>query len=178
MPHKKSLPNARASREEPPRSVRPVSDVMTIDPDCCLASTSAQEVAKLMRERGTGIVPVINDEEDRRLVGVVTDRDLCLCLIATGRASSLPIEECMTMNAVTCQPEDPVDLAIELMGQYQVRRIPVVDQENRIQGIVSLADMVRRGEINGRLTQEALEYICEPTPSASKPRAEFERTRN
>ena len=154
---------------------RPIHDVMTRDPAWCLPSDAARKAARIMLEKDTGIVPVIDNEGHRALVGVVTDRDLCLCLIAEGRDGNTPVEACMTSKTVCCRPEDSAKKAVDLMEENQVRRIPVVDAENRIRGIVSMADVVRRSDIAGEKTLEALEKICEPTGQPSKPRAQARR---
>lgn len=159
-------------RRRPQANHRQIRDVMTPDPVCCQASDPAQEAAKIMREKDVGIVPVVDDDQDRKLVGVVTDRYLCLCLIATAREANTAVQDCMTPKTVCCHPEDSVDRAVDLMEENQVRRIPIVDQDNRIRGIVSMADIVRRSKVNDETTHDALEKICEPTGEASKPRAE------
>jgi CBS domain-containing protein len=123
-----------------------------------------------MRDEKAGIVPVV---DDGKVVGVVTDRDLCMTVIAEGKnPSTVTVEECMTTKVVSCAPDDSVEKVTELMQENQIRRIPVVNADGQLQGIVSLADIVSRAKI--KLTQEhdTLKCVSAPTPVASKPRAE------
>jgi CBS domain-containing protein len=149
---------------------------MTRDPVCCLPSDSAQAAALAMRDRDTGIVPVIESREGRKLAGVVTDRDFCLSVVAESlNASAVPVSDCMTPAAAVCRPDEPISNVLDLMREQQVRRIPVVDDQDRIQGIVSLADLLRRVPVDERDMQESLRRISEPTGIPSKPRAESVR---
>jgi CBS domain-containing protein len=136
-----------------------------------------------MRDEDTGIVPIVENKENRKLIGVVTDRDLCLTLIAeksrTPEArdpAKVPIEHCMTSELVVCEADDDVDHVLELMKENQVRRILVVDGGTRIKGIVSLADLMNRASLPKGETSDTLKTISTPTPEASKPRAESART--
>jgi CBS domain-containing protein len=158
-----------------------ISEVMTANPVCCVSSDPADVAAILMRDEDTGIIPIIKDEDSRKVIGVITDRDLCLSLIAdrerhflaAGRdPGSLPVTEFMTRQLITCSPDDDADRALELMRENQVRRILAVDDKGVIQGIVTVADLVRRGELADGSMRATLEKICEPTGVASKPRAE------
>jgi signal-transduction protein with cAMP-binding, CBS, and nucleotidyltransferase domain len=99
----------------------------------------------------------------------VTDRDLCLEVIAEGRDPlSVQVRECMTRTLVCCNPEDDIQRAVDLMCDNQVRRIPVVDQQGTIQGMVSMADIVQRSETPSSKTHETLKKVSEPTDQASK----------
>lgn len=157
-----------------------INEVMTANPTCCVPSDSARTAAIIMRDEDTGIVPIVESGHSRKLVGVVTDRDLCLGLIAgqtvgdaEGRHPSIvPVEECMTTKVIYCKPDDDLESALELMRENQVRRILVVDEENTVQGIVSMADLVRRANVPAGETRETLKSISEPTGEASRPRAE------
>jgi len=146
---------------------------MTNNPSCCVPEDSAKDAAILMRDNDTGVVPVIENEKSRRLVGIVTDRDLCNEVVAKARdAEEVLIEECMTRNTVSCASDDDLERVLELMAKNQIRRIPVVDQRNVIQGIVSLSDVVRRGQTKNGRTRETLIDIAQPTLEPSKPRAQ------
>jgi CBS-domain-containing membrane protein len=81
------------------------------------------------------------------------------------------VEECMTRKAICCGPDDDVEWAMELMREHQVRRIPVVDDQRRILGIVSMADVGCRCDVEAGKMHETLRQISEPNPEASKPRA-------
>jgi CBS domain-containing protein len=150
-----------------------IKHVMTKDPHCCLPSDSAVKAAAIMRDENAGIVPVIENERSQRVVGVVTDRDLCMNVIAEGRnPASVSVDECMTTKVVSCSPDDSVEKVTELMQENQIRRVPVVGAGDEVRGIVSLADIV--GRANLKLTQEhdTLKCVSAPTPVPSKPRAE------
>lgn len=156
-----------------------VSEVMTANPTCCIPSDTAQTAAIIMRDEDTGIVPIVEREGSRKLIGVVTDRDLCMKVIAeapTGAdglgPTNTPLEQCMTSKVITCSADDYLEKVLELMKENQVRRIVVVDGENTIQGICSLADLMNRGRVLAGDTRETLKGISEPTGEASKPRAQ------
>lgn len=146
-----------------------LQDVMTRNPVCCLPSETAQHAAAIMRERDTGIVPVVESAQQPRLIGVVTDRDLCLGIIAEGRdPRQVRVQDCMTARVICASPVDDVQKAVVLMEEYQVRRIPVVDESRRIQGILSLGDVARRSGLSPQQTHEALAKISAPTPTLFK----------
>jgi CBS domain-containing protein len=148
-----------------------VKNTMTKEPRCCVPSDPAPKAASIMRDEDTGIVPVV-DEESRKVVGVVTDRDLCMSIVAEARdPGAVTVASCMTTVLVTCSPGDSVQKATELMRDNQVRRVPVVDGDGRLQGIVSMADLVSRGEIKTTETHETLKKVSAPTSQPSKPRA-------
>ena len=140
-----------------------IREVMTKNPVSCTPSSSAQTAALIMRQKDTGIVPVTEDAFSRKLVGVVTDRDLCLAVLVRGRdPSHVWVQECMTRDPVTCHLDEEVGAALRMMRERQVRRIPVVDAAGNLQGIVSLADLVRRWAISADELFDTLEKICEP----------------
>jgi CBS domain-containing protein len=149
-----------------------IKHIMTKDPSCCVPSDSAQRAATIMRHEHAGIVPVIDNEQSRRIVGVVTDRDLCMAVVAEGRdARTVPVEQCMTTTVVTASPNDSVERVTELMRENQIRRIPVVNEQGDLLGIVALADVVGRSEIKTTQTHDTLKKVSAPTNEASKPRA-------
>jgi len=153
-----------------------VRHVMTKNPQCCVPSDHAARAAGIMRDEDTGIVPVIDNEQSLKVVGVVTDRDLCMNVVAEGRdPRAVAVEACMTAPVVTCSPNDAVAKAIELMQENQIRRVPVVDDQGRLQGIVAIADLVGRGDLKTAETHETLKRVSAITPEPSKPRA---RSRN
>ena len=150
-----------------------IKHVMTKDPRCCVPSDSAQRAASVMRDEHAGIVPVIDDEQSRKVAGVVTDRDLCMNVVAEGRdPKTVPVAQCMTTKVVTCSPNDSVEKATELMREQQIRRVPVVNEQGELQGIVALADLVERADIKTTQTHETLKKVSAPTNEPSKPRAQ------
>src|SRR4030042_495661 len=121
------------------------SEVMTAKPVCCLPDDSVTKAADLMKSGNVGSIPVVQNEQTRKLVGIVTDRDLALKIIAEGRdAKSTKVEAVMTRNVVTCRGEDDLQKALDAMSEHQLRRIPVVDKEGKILGIIAQADVATR----------------------------------
>jgi CBS domain-containing protein len=98
-----------------------------------------------MKRENVGSVPVIESEHSRKLVGIVTDRDLALKVVAEGcDAKSTRVEEVMTRQVVTCRGGDDLQKALDAMSEHQLRRIPVVGNDNKILGIISQADVATR----------------------------------
>ena len=124
-----------------------VSDLMTKQPRVVSPDTPVSEAARLMAEEDVGLVPVVERvggaETRGRLVGVVTDRDIAIRNVAEGRSSDAPVSEIMSGGVLTCSPDDSVDVAMELMGREQVRRIPIVDERGSLVGMLAQADLAR-----------------------------------
>jgi CBS domain-containing protein len=121
------------------------SDIMTEDVVYCFPNDSVTKVAQLMKKEDIGPVPIVDNEDDRTLVGIVTDRDLVLKVIAEGLDSQKTrVEQVMSKKLVTCRAEDDVDTAMSAMAQYQLRRIPVVENNMKLVGIISQADVATR----------------------------------
>lgn len=114
-----------------------------------------------MKMEDVGSVPVIDQERTRILIGIVTDRDLAIHVVAEGLdPRSTRIEEVMTRDPVRCKVDEDVDEALDAMKDYQIRRIPVVDEQNRIVGIISQADVATRLKDSDE-TAEVVEEISE-----------------
>jgi len=119
-----------------------VGELMSRQIVCCTPSDTAQTAAWLMKMQGVGAIPVVLDQADALLEGIITDRDLSCGIVASGRkASAVKIAELMTRVPVTCEPGDTMQFCEKLMQENQVRRIPVVDERGRCIGIVSQADV-------------------------------------
>ena len=137
------------------------SDVMTDNPVYALPDDTVEKVAQLMKKEDIGPVPVVDDGQNKRLVGIVTDRDLALKVVAEGRdPQTTKVEEVMTRKLITCRPDDDVESAMKAMAQYQLRRIPVVDDANRLVGIISQADVATRVD-EPEKTAEVVKEISE-----------------
>jgi CBS domain-containing protein len=150
--------------------VMKVSEVMSKRPACCWPSSSALTAAIMMRERDIGILPVAQDRFTPKLVGVVTDRDLCLHVVAAARdPAHVWISECMTEDPVCCNAEEDTRRAIDLMKNHQIRRLPVVDEKHEIVGMVSLSDLVRKADLDAEIVSAALRGICEPGSRSRTP---------
>jgi CBS domain-containing protein len=152
-------------------------DIMTRDVTVATRSTTLEEVARMMRDEDTGVIPVVEPGEtasdsvtevqkvparsvsNGKLVGLVTDRDIVVRALAEGRdAREVRAEELMTTDLHTVRPNDRVIEAIRLMGDRQVRRLPVVDREGNLRGIISMADIALETEADREIA-EALEEI-------------------
>lgn len=121
------------------------NDVMTKNPIWCLRDESVVQAARLMKSQNIGSIPVIQNELTRTLVGIVTDRDLAIEVVAEGvDPRTMVVGDVMSHNVITCYPDDSLEIALHAMGQHQLRRIPVVDYDNRILGIISQADIATR----------------------------------
>lgn len=121
------------------------NEVMTKNPLCCLPEDLVTKAAGLMKSENIGSIPVVENEQTRKLVGIVTDRDLTLKIVAEGLdAKSTKVEAVMTRKVVTCRAEDDLQKALDAMSEHQLRRIPVVDGDHKIVGIIAQADVATR----------------------------------
>ena len=119
-----------------------IREIMTRDPACCVLSDTAQTVAQILCDRNVGSMPVVADQQSRTLVGMITDRDLCCSVIAQGLdPKTTQIEKFISLPPLACRDGENVETCERLMQEHQVRRIPVIDAEDRIIGIVSQADL-------------------------------------
>jgi CBS domain-containing protein len=123
------------------------NEVMTKNPVCCLPNDAVIKAAELMKSENIGSIPVIENEQTQKVVGIVTDRDLALKIVAEGRdAKSTNVEAVMTRKVVTCLADDDLQKALDAMAEHQLRRIPVVDNNNKILGIIAQADVATRAD--------------------------------
>ncbi|MEX0885682.1 MAG: CBS domain-containing protein [Phycisphaeraceae bacterium] len=140
-------------------------DFMSETVYCCTPETGLQDVARLMVEYDCGAVPVVESAENKRLVGMVTDRDITVRCVADGKN---PLEAsasaCMSSPVVTAHPDTEEGELIRLMEQHQVRRIPIVDDAGTCMGIVSQADIARKASEHE--TAEVVKDISQPTRQA------------
>ncbi|HTM87494.1 MAG TPA: CBS domain-containing protein [Terriglobales bacterium] len=147
-----------------------IRKIMTRAPAYCTPLCTAEMAANLMHHYDTGILPVVQDSLDLKLVGVVTDRDLCRSVIAARRdPAHTVVNECMSRNPISASPEDDVKQAAELMSEHQLRRLPVLDEHGHLVGMLSLADMVEQDAAGAELLVGTLKRICAPSrPMAAK----------
>jgi len=116
-------------------------ELMTSEVEVLEARTSVREAARRMRDLNIGFVPIVDDAEE--LVGVLTDRDVVLRVVAEARATSTPVEDVMTEEVITCSPDDEVERAEELMRANQKARLVCVDEAGHVAGVISLADIAQ-----------------------------------
>ena len=144
-----------------------IREVMSPNPVCCLPADSAQRVARMMCDHNIGSVPVVMNQDSRKLVGVITDRDLCCSLMADGLdPNTTTIEKFMTLNPVTCREEEDVESCERLMQEHQIRRIPIVDAEGGVIGIVAQADVALKDK-SDRVSKTVAEISKPAEPSVA-----------
>jgi CBS domain-containing protein len=135
-------------------------EIMTANPVACHPDDPIVHVADTMRREDIGSLPVV-DAGEQRLVGMVTDRDIVVKIVASGNdIRSATVKEAMTPNPVSVHEDDELDEAVQVMSRRQVRRLPVVDVNGKLTGIVSQADIATRAH-HDRTTGELVEAISE-----------------
>ena len=121
-----------------------IRDIMTTNPSTIEPDQSVVEAAKIMKQEDAGVVPVT---ENGRLTGMVTDRDIAIRVVAEGKdPQSTAVREVASKNLVTIDPQQDLDEALRLMAKHQVRRLPVVEEDGRLVGVVAQADVAREGD--------------------------------
>jgi CBS domain-containing protein len=142
-------------------------DVMTSDPACCTPESTAREAARLMREHDCGCVPVV-EGESKRLVGMVTDRDIACRGVAEGKGPKTPVRELMSLDPQYCHPGDDIAAVEQIMMQVQVRRVPVVDAKGNCVGMIAQADLALNDKAaNDSEIGRVVERISEPGGSGA-----------
>ena len=132
-----------------------IQEFMTSNPSAIDAGGSIASAAKIMRDENVGLVPIVDGE---RVVGTVTDRDIAIRVVAEGKdPQSGKVEEIASTELVTVKPQEDLDEALRLMASHQVRRLPVVDEDGRLVGVVAQADVAR--EAGDSQTGEMVEQI-------------------
>jgi CBS domain-containing protein len=131
-----------------------IREIMTANPSTIEPNQSVVEAARVMKQEDAGVVPVT---ENGRLTGMVTDRDIAIRVVAEGKdPQSTTVGEVASTNLVTLDPQQDLDEALRLMAQHQVRRLPVVEEDGRLVGVVAQADIARTGDDakTGQVVQE------------------------
>jgi CBS domain-containing protein len=140
-----------------------VREVMSSNPICATPDTSLRDIARMMCDHDCGEIPIVSDTSTRRVIGVVTDRDITCRTVARGQNPlELSATDCMTTPVATVETDATVDDCCRIMESRQIRRVPVVDHGSCI-GIVSQADLARRAPT--QLTAEVVAEISRPTMS-------------
>jgi CBS domain-containing protein len=138
-----------------------VRDLMTSDVKTCRPETDLAEAVKHMWEGDFGALPVVNDEG--RVTGMITDRDICIAVATRGRsADRIAVREVASKQAYTCLPDEDATVALEAMKAHKIRRLPVVDADGHVRGILSLNDVVTHaGAASPSDVVSTLASICE-----------------
>jgi CBS domain-containing protein len=138
-----------------------VRDVMTANPTCCDAQAKLRDVARMMKECDCGLIPVVENEQSKKPIGTITDRDIAIRVVAEGKNPlELTAGDCMTSPCITVQDSASLEHCIGIMRDNQIRRIVVVDDNGSCAGIVAQADIARK--LNAETTADVVEQISEP----------------
>ena len=129
---------------------------MTSNPTAITPETTAREAAQLMKTEDVGSLPIV---EDGRLVGVITDRDLAIRALAEGRGAETAVTEIASKDLVTVDPQQSLEEAARLMAEHQVRRLPVVEEDGRLVGVLAQADVAQAG--HDTLTGDVVQKISQ-----------------
>jgi CBS domain-containing protein len=134
-----------------------IRELMSDNPCSIDADKSVAYAAKMMRDEDVGLAPIV---EGNRLVGTLTDRDIAIRVVAEGRdPESTTAREVASADVITVDPQQELDEALRLMAQHQVRRLPVVEEDGRLVGIVAQADVARHGD--DKQTGQVVEQISQ-----------------
>lgn len=149
-----------------------VEQIMTKRVATCSPGDTLNEAARIMWEHDCGIVPIVEDAENRRVAGVVTDRDVCMAAYTRGQPlSQIRVGDVMCGDVTSCRAGEDVHEAEQTMRRAQLHRLPVVDAANQLLGVISLADIARetarevgsrRQEVTAMELGETLTAICRP----------------
>lgn len=139
------------------------ADIMTPNPYFCLPTDNVINAAELMKRENIGSVPVVDNDQTQKLIGIITDRDLALKVVGEGlEAKSTRVETVMTRKVVTCRSDDELQVALDAMSENQLRRIVIVDNVNKVLGIISQADVATRAN-QPEKTAEVVKDISQTT---------------
>lgn len=140
-----------------------IDDIMTENPVCCTPETDLEDVARMMVENDCGAIPVVEDQESWKPVGIITDRDITVRTVAEGKNPlDLKASDCMTPSVVTVKLGSSLQECLDTMEEHQLRRILVVDAEGACCGIVAQADIARHASKED--TAEIVEEVSQPAP--------------
>lgn len=139
-----------------------VRDVMTPNPECVSRQDSIREVARIMKDTDTGVVPVV---DGKKIIGLITDRDIVVRGIAEGRdITSATVNEFMTKSVRSVKEDTPLNEVLDLMSNAEVRRVPVVNGNDELIGIVSIGDIAANTNKDNRVGK-AIEDISQAPPN-------------
>lgn len=133
-----------------------VKDVMTPHAKTIWLTESLADAARLMWENDCGVLPIVKDQ---KVVGMITDRDICMATaMRKSNASGIAVEEVMTGQVYAVKPEDSIDDALEVMQQHKIRRLPVINPEGELEGILSMNDIVLSAKASDSKAADSIEY--------------------
>lgn len=141
-----------------------VKDIMTKNPTCCTSDNSLQEAAKMMKDNDCGCIPVVENTDSKKPIGVITDRDIAIRTVAEGKnPMDLKVKDAMTSSVETVKVDSSVEDCCNLMEDKQIRRVVVVDNDGGCCGIVAQADVATKSTDNK--TAEVVEKVSKSTSS-------------
>jgi len=149
-----------------------IADIMSQEVYSCRPEDNLRQAAEMMRDHDCGCLPVIDARDE--LVGMITDRDICMCAATRGEPlQSLQVSDAITWQAFSCKPQDEVESVEEMLGGHQIRRLPVLDDNGRLKGMVSLADIARATAMSrGRGASAQRQAVAMTMAAISSPRLE------
>lgn len=142
-----------------------VSQCMSTDVRVCAPGDAIRDAARMMKEIDAGFLPV---GENDRLIGMITDRDLAIRAVAEDRGSDTPVRDVMSAEVLYCYEDENLDDVAAQMSSLQVRRLPVLNREKRLVGVVSLGDISHADDDGGARTAAALAAVTEPSARHSQ----------
>lgn len=135
-----------------------VNELMTTSPTACTLTNNLAEAAGMMWQNDCGILPVV--AEGGKVVGLITDRDICMSAAMTGRQlEHIAVEDVTSGKVIACRPDDDVRTALKTMGESKIRRLPVVAADGTLEGIVSMNDIVLKAEDSREKKTPAVSYV-------------------
>jgi len=139
-----------------------VRDVMTPNPQCLSEKDTLRDAARIMKEQDTGVVPVV---DGKKVIGLITDRDIVVRCIAEGKnPMDTRVGDAMTKSVRKVKEDATINEVLTMMSSAEIRRLPVVDRNDDLVGIVSIGDVAREGKQDGKVGQ-AVEQISEAPPN-------------
>lgn len=141
---------------------RHIRDVMTPNPETVSEKDSLRDVARIMKDQDTGVVPVV---DGKRIIGLITDRDIVVRAFAEGKnLENVRVNEIMTKSVRSVREDASLTEVLEMMGNAEIRRVPVVNGNDELVGIVSIGDIASQGNQDGKVGR-AVENISEAPPN-------------
>jgi CBS domain-containing protein len=138
-------------------------EIMSANPQCCTPDDTLRDAARMMADTDCGCLPVIDNKAGKRVIGVLTDRDIAIRGVARGKTPDSKVNDVMSPAPACCSADDDVEVVEQIMVEKQVRRVPVVDAGGRIVGMIAQADLARDNRAaSDREVGRIVEKISEP----------------
>ena len=147
--------------------MKQAKDIMSANPACCTPEHDVQQAAEMMVKHDCGEIPVVESDDNMKVIGVITDRDITCRVVATGKSpKQTRARDAMSSPPVTVTPETSIEECCRILEENQIRRVPVVDQTGRCCGMVSQADIAKAAPM--KHTAEVVKQVSEPSEHASR----------